>query len=453
MRLSQLSTRTSKDTSRSDVSRNAQLLSRACFVDKLMAGVYSYLPLGLRTLSKIEAIIRQEMDALGAQEILMPALQPKDIWDQTGRWDTVDILFRLKGQGDRDLALGPTHEEVVTPLMTQFIQSYRDLPAAVYQVQTKFRNETRAKSGLLRGREFRMKDMYSFHASQEDLDAFYDRAIGAYQRIFARCGLGDTTLLTYASGGIFSKFSHEFQAITPYGEDVVYRAPNGTAAVNKEIADDEDVLKSTCGVSSRAQLEELKAIEVGNIFKLSTRFPNAFGKTFADKEGNSKPIYMGCYGIGSSRLMGTIAECLSDDAGLVWPPSVAPYHIHLVSLARDEASTAAAETLYTALVTQGLEVLYDDRPLQAGEKFADADLIGLPHRLTLSKKRWLQKRWNIRRARVRTRSLSALMRSPPLPPVCGRRAPDAAALFVCGANSFLIHFFSSGFVLSYNRPK
>ncbi len=386
MRFSHLFSRTSKDTSRSDVSRNAQLLTRAGYVDKLMAGVYSYLPLGLRVLNKIEDIIREEMNCLGAQEILMPSLQPKDIWDQTGRWETVDVLFKFKGAGDRDLTLGPTHEEVVTPLVTSFVHSYRDLPTAVYQIQTKFRNEARAKSGLLRGREFRMKDMYSFHATPEDLDAFYEKAIVAYKKIFDRCGLGKQTLLTYASGGVFSKFSHEFQTLTPYGEDVIYRVPGADVAINREVVNEDGVLDDVAKNKKLEDLEEAKAIEVGNIFKLSTRFPDAFGKTYVDNNGNNQKIYMGCYGIGPSRLMGTIAECLSDENGLVWPSEVSPFAVHLVSLAREPGDVSVVDQLYKDMLGSGVDVLYDDRQLQAGEKLADCDLIGIPHRLVVSKK-------------------------------------------------------------------
>lgn len=384
MRFSHLFSRTCKDTSRSDVSRNAQLLTRAGYVDKLMAGVYSYLPLGLRVLNKIEGIIRKEMEGLGAQEILMPALQPKDIWEQTGRWETVDILFRFKGAGDRDMTLGPTHEEVVTPLVTSFIRSYRDLPTVVYQIQTKFRNEARAKSGLLRGREFRMKDMYSFHATAEDLDVFYEKTVDAYRKIFDQCGLGRQTLLTYASGGVFSKFSHEFQTITPYGEDLVYRLPGSDLAVNRDIVHEEGVLAEIAKDKRFEDLEEAKAIEVGNIFKLSTRFSDAFGKTYVDGNGNNQKIHMGCYGIGPSRLMGTIAECLSDELGLVWPIEVSPFSVHLVSLFRESSDIMVANRLYEDLLSWGLDVLYDDRQLQAGEKLADFDLIGIPHRLVIS---------------------------------------------------------------------
>ncbi|MBL1146984.1 MAG: prolyl-tRNA synthetase [Pseudomonadota bacterium] len=389
MRLSELATKTQKQISDSDVSRNAQFLTRAGYIGRLMAGVYSFLPLGMRVLSNIENIIRDEMNGIGGQEILMPALQPKDIWEKTGRWDKVDILFKLKGAGNRDLALGPTHEEVVTPLIAGFVQSYRDLPKAVYQIQTKFRNEARAKSGLLRGREFRMKDLYSFHAAQDDLDAFYEQATAAYHRIFARCGLGDITLLTYASGGIFSKYSHEFQTVTPYGEDVIYRVPGTNIAINKEIIEDRDVLTELIPgykPGDEKNLEEVKAIEVGNIFKLGTRFAESFSAGFTDTDGTQKFPVMGCYGIGPSRVMGTIAECLSDENGLVWPEEIAPYQMHLVSLVNDAADIEKCEKIYRQLCAAGISVLYDDRDARAGEKLADADLIGLPHRVILGKK-------------------------------------------------------------------
>jgi prolyl-tRNA synthetase len=401
MRQSQLVTKTSKDVSKDDPSRNAQLLVRAGFASRLMAGVYSYLPLGTRVLQKIENIIREEMDAVGGQEVLMPALHPREIWDRTGRWDTVDVLYRFKGSGDRDLTLGPTHEEVVTPLVAPFIRSYRDLPTAVYQIQTKFRNEARAKSGLLRGREFRMKDMYSFHTSLADLDAFYDRTTEAYKQIFKRVGLGPTTAVTYASGGMFSKYSHEFQTITQYGEDTIYRVPGSDVAINKELLEDEEALREVGAIDSqgtRVELEELKAIEVGNIFKLGSRFSDAFDVNFLDSSGTRQKVYMGCYGLGPSRVMGTIAECLSDDRGLIWPREVAPYTVHLVSLAQQPAEIEEANKVYEQLRSSGLEVLYDDRAdMQAGAKFADSDLIGIPFRVVISRKTLAEKKVELKR--------------------------------------------------------
>ncbi|MDR3647298.1 MAG: His/Gly/Thr/Pro-type tRNA ligase C-terminal domain-containing protein [Candidatus Babeliales bacterium] len=383
MKQSQLFTKTKKTISEQEPSINAQLLERAGFVSKLMSGVYSYLPLGLRVLTKIENIVRQEMNKLAGQEILMSGLQPKENWLQTQRWDKVDILFKLKGAGDRDLALGPTHEEIITPLVGQYIQSYKDLPQYVYQIQTKFRNEARAKSGLLRGREFRMKDLYSFHTNEKDLDEYYDKVITTYLRIFERCGLGELTYLTFASGGIFSKYSHEFQTVTQYGEDIVHVCLKCKIAINKEIIADQ----SSCPVCGNQDLKEEKAIEVGNIFKLMQRFSDAFSLAFTDKEGKQQPVVMGCYGLGTSRLMGSIVEILHDEKGIIWPKEVAPFHVHLISLAREEAEIEKAEQLYLDLQRVGIEVLYDDRAgVQAGQKFADSDLIGIPLRIVISAK-------------------------------------------------------------------
>jgi prolyl-tRNA synthetase len=390
MRLSDLFTRTARESAQGDVSRNAQLLTRAGYINQLMAGVYSFLPLGLRVLDHIEAIIREEMDGIGAQEILMPALQPREIWDLSGRWEKVDVLFKLSGAGDRELALGPTHEEVVTPLVTGFIRSYRDLPVAVYQVQTKFRNEPRPKAGLLRAREFRMKDMYSFHTDEASLDEFYEKAIGAYQRIFRRCGLASLTVLTFASGGIFSTYSHEFQTLTPFGEDVIYRLPGSDTAINRELIDDAKALAELLpgyNPDEKSKLEELKAIEVANIFKLGSRFTDAFSARYTDKSGALQKIVMGCYGLGSTRLMGTIAECLSDENGLVWPEEVAPYQVHLVSLVHAPEELEQCDAIYKTVSDRVASVLYDDRQLpQAGEKLADADLLGIPHRVVVSRK-------------------------------------------------------------------
>lgn len=390
MRQSNLFQKTSKDVNKSDVSKNAQLLTKAGYVNQLMAGVYSFLPLGLRVLNKIENIIREEMNNIGSQEILMPALQPREIWDQTGRWDKIDVLYKLKGAGDRDLALGPTHEEVVAPLAATLINSYKDLPISAYQVQTKFRNEARAKSGLLRGREFRMKDMYSFHTSQEDLDGFYERATQAYLNVYQRCGLGDITKVTYATGGVFSKYSHEFQTITESGEDIIYLVPGTGQAINKEIIEDESALKEIVPNYKKGDeknFTQAKAIEVGNIFKLGVKFTEACNVRYTDKDGVQKTPVMGCYGIGPSRLMGTVAECLSDEKGLVWPEEIAPFRVHLISLVHDDADVAKCEEIYRDLQQNGVDVLYDDRSdVRAGAKLADSDLLGIPTRIVVSKK-------------------------------------------------------------------
>lgn len=385
MRLSQFLYKSIKSNSnKEDVSKNSQLLVKAGFVNCLMSGVYSYLPMGLRVLEKIKNIVREEMNKIGGQELLMPTLTPKSIWETTGRINTIDVLFNLKGCNDKELILTPTHEEVITPLIQNFVNSYKDLPLSVYQIQTKFRNELRAKSGILRGREFIMKDMYSFHTTKEDLDKYYEKVIVAYKNVFDRCGIGDRTILTYASGGAFSKYSHEFQTITNSGEDKIYKI-NNKLALNEEIIDDEEVLKEF-NIKDKNDLETAKTIETGNIFKLGTKYADAFKFKFTDKDGKMQNPIMGCYGIGITRLMGTIVECLADDKGLVWPDEVAPFKIHLISLGLKDENLAKCDAIYNKLISLGFDVLYDDRNVGNGEKLGDSDLIGIPHRLVVSQK-------------------------------------------------------------------
>ena len=378
MKQSQLFTKTTKDALKDEVSVNAQLLIRAGFIDKLMAGVYTILPLGLRTMNKIENIIREEMNAISGQEIFMPTLQPKENWQKTGRWETMDDLYKVKDASGREAALGPTHEEIVAPLMQRFINSYRDLPFSVYQFQNKFRMELRAKSGILRGREFIMKDLYSFHLSEDDLDSYYEKAKKAYAKIFQRVGLGEVTHLTFASGGSFTKYSHEFQTITPAGEDIIYICSKCRSAVNKEIKNEVE----TCPECGNAEFMEEKAIEVGNIFKLMNRFSKPFGLGVKDEKGESREILMGCYGIGLGRLMGTAVEVHHDEKGMIWPSAIAPFQVHLLSLNQYEK----AQEIYDELEKAGMEVLFDDREANAGVKFADADLIGLPFTVVVSEK-------------------------------------------------------------------
>lgn len=378
MQQSKLFARTNRNAPKDEVSLNAQLLVRAGFVDKLMAGVYSYYPLGRMVLENIEKIVREEMNAIGGQEILMPSLQPKENWARTGRWDTYDSLFKFTSYFSKnEYVIGPTHEEVVSPLAKKIIFSYQDLPRAVYQIQTKFRDEKRAKSGLLRGREFLMKDLYSFHSDEADLDAYYETVKEAYKKIFERMGLGDSTYLTYASGGTFSKYSHEFQTLTPAGEDVIYLCEKCRVAVNKEIIGEQN----TCPNCGSENLSEQIGAEVGNIFKLKTKYSTPFDLKYRDADGAEKEIIMGCYGIGISRLMGVIVEKSHDEKGIVWPESVAPYRAHLL-----EIGGVSGRDFYEKLAASGIETLYDDRDAQAGEKFADADLIGLPYRLVVSPK-------------------------------------------------------------------
>ena len=378
MKQSQLFTRTIKELPKDEASFNAQALIRAGFVDKLAAGVYSFLPLGWRVVNKIQNIIREEMMAIDGQEINMPSLAPKENWQATGRFETLDVLFKLAGSDEKEYVLNPTHEEVVTPLAKKFIYSYRELPMAVFQIQNKFRNEKRAKSGLLRGREFLMKDLYSFHTNQEDLDAYYEKAIIAYQNIFNRFGLGDKTYLTFASGGSFSKYSHEFQTLTEAGEDIIYTCEACKMAINKEIIDDQN----SCPKCGNKDLKEAKAVEAGNIFKLGTKYSEPFDLKYQASDGEKKTVIMGCYGLGISRALGTIVEVCHDEKGIIWPEEVAPFKIHLLSL----NETEEADKVYANLQVAGIEVLYDDRDLSAGEKFADADLIGCPYRVVISKK-------------------------------------------------------------------
>ena len=379
---SKLFGQTIKEVPKDEQSVNAQLLLRGGFVDKSMAGVYTYLPLGLRVLNKIENIIREEINAIGGQEILMPALQNKKDWKTTGRWD-IDVMMKVKTFFDKEYGLGWTHEEVVTPLAKKYIKSYKDFPFYLYQIQTKFRSEKRAKSGILRGREFSMKDLYSFHTSEEDLNKFYDVVKNAYFKIFERVGIKNKTYLTYASGGDFSKYSHEFQTLSSAGEDTIYICDKCKIAINKEIVENN---QPECPQCKNKNLKEEKAIETGNIFKLKTKFTEAFNFKFLDETGKENLVLMGCYGLGLTRLMGTIVEIFNDQNGIIWPESIAPYKVHLVHLGNKETVIKEAEKIYNALQKEKIEVLYDDRDESAGVKFKDSDLIGIPLRIVVSEK-------------------------------------------------------------------
>lgn len=383
MRQSGLFTRTRREAPKDEVAKNAQLLIRAGFVHKEMAGVYSYLPLGIRTLTKIENIIREEMDALGGQELRMATLHPSEPWKQTGGWNSVDVLFKLESRTEKEYALGQSEEEIVTPIAGEYALSYKDLPLAVYQIGQKYRDELRAKSGIMRGREFGMKDMYSFHETQEDFDRFYQLAKEAYLRIYTRCGL--VAKVTEASGGAFSeKLSYEFMVLTDAGEDDILYCDSCTHCANVEVSKQKE--GDTCEKCGKGTLALGKASEVGNVFDLGQKYPKALNYTYKDKEGKDQYPIMGCYGIGTTRLMGTIVETMADDKGMVWPESVAPFTMHLVSLAPDDADVLAfADSLYNDLSSKGVAVLYDDRGVRAGEKLNDSDLIGIPTRLIVGK--------------------------------------------------------------------
>ena len=394
MKQSTLFTKTRKDAPKDEVAKNAQLLIRAGYIHKEMAGVYSFLPLGLRVLNNINTIIREEMNAIGGQEVALTALQDKRVWEKTGRWDdaVVDVWFKTALKNGSELGLGVTHEEPLTQVMTEYVSSYRDLPIYAYQFQTKFRNETRAKSGIMRGREFLMKDLYSFSRTDAEHKEFYEKVRAAYVTIFQRLGIGEKTHVTFASGGMFSKFSEEFQTESEAGEDIIFVDPKSGKAFNKEILEDAKVAEGILAEMniSRGDLVEKKSIEVGNIFNLGTKFSEPLELTYSNEKGEKMPVIMGSYGLGPSRVMGTIVEVLSDANGIVWPTSVAPFKVHLVALYDKEGKAGkvatAADKLYADLLKMKVEVLYDDRDLRPGEKFADSDLIGIPLRIVVSEK-------------------------------------------------------------------
>lgn len=381
MRRTELFTKTSKTAPADEVAKNAQLLIRAGFIYKEMAGVYAYLPLGKRVLDKIIQVIREEMNAVDGQEISLTALQQKETWEASGRWsdEVMDVWFKTKLANGTDLGLAPTHEEPLTRLMKTYIASYKDLPVYPYQFQIKFRNELRSKSGLMRGREFWMKDLYSFSRNEAEHQDYYERISRAYEAVFARLGLGDITYKTFASGGSFSKYSHEFQTVSDAGEDTIYVQEAKKIAINEEVYNDE--VLADLGLT-KDELVQKKAIEVGNIFTLGTKFSDALDLQYADENGQLQTVFMGSYGIGPSRLMGVVAEIFADDKGLVWPANIAPFTVYLVSIGTE--GSKKADEVYAQLQAAGVEVLYDDRDERPGTKFADAELMGIPYRVTAS---------------------------------------------------------------------
>ncbi len=397
-RQSQLFSKTLKKIGKEKEAISNQLLLRAGFIDQTTAGVYSFLPLGFKVIKKIEKLIRKSMeeDPISGQEILMPVLNPKENWQKTGRWESLDILFKMKGRDGKEYALGPTHEEIISPLAKKIILSYKDLPFYLFQIQTKFRDELRVKSGLLRTREFLMKDLYSFHTNQKDLDDYYEKVYERYMDIFTKCGIRKNRLMdkitypTFASGGTFSKYSHEFQTVTESGEDTIYICRKCYIAINKEIKNEVKACpNSPC---DSKEFEEKKAVEVGNIFKLGTKYSLPFNLKFRDKDGKEKPVLMGCYGIGLGRLMAAIVEINHDQKGIIWPESVAPFQVHLIEIpgknGKDvEKIRKIAGEIYQNLQKNEIEVLYDDREEKTpGEKLVEADLIGIPIRLVLSER-------------------------------------------------------------------
>ena len=391
MRLSKNFTRTIKQAPADEVARNAQLLIRAGYVHKTMAGVYSYLPLGLKVVKNIKQIVREEMNKIDSQELVMSTLQRKETWQETGRWsdELVDVWFKSKLQDGTDVGFGWTHEEPIVDLLRNYLKSYKDLPISVYQFQNKLRNELRAKSGIMRGREFVMKDMYSVHASKEDLDKYYNAAIEAYKRCYDRFGIGDETYVTFASGGAFTKFSHEFQTICDAGEDYIYLHRGKNIAVNEEVLD--DAVKEL-GID-RSELERVKTAEVGNIFNFGTQKSEEMRLVFTDADGVEQYAYMGSYGIGITRVMGVIVEKFADDKGLVWPENIAPAKVYLVQIGSQ--SRATADELYQKLQSVGIETICDDRDERPGVKFADAELLGIPYRVTVSDRLLDDGKWEV----------------------------------------------------------
>jgi len=394
MRMSHLFTKTSKTAPADEQAKNAQLLIRAGFIYKVMAGAYAYTPLGLMVLENIKQIIREEMNAINGQELIMTSLQPREIWEVTSRWDdeVVDVWFKTKLKDETEVGLAWSHEEAIIDMMKQHLKSYKDLPISVYQFQTKLRNELRAKSGIMRGREFIMKDMYSMSTDAKQHDAYYNEVIEAYKRIFERLGVGKDTYVTFASGGAFTKFSHEFQTICDAGEDIIYLHRGKNIAINEEVL--EESLKELR--ISRDELEKVKSSEVGNIFNFGTQKSEDTNFTFINEAGEEQYVYMGSYGIGVTRLMGLLVEKLADEKGMVWPKNVAPMLVYLAPVGRNESIREHSEVLYKGLTQAGIKVLYDDRDMRPGEKFADADLMGIPYRVVVSEKTIAQDRYEVK---------------------------------------------------------
>ncbi len=405
MRQSQLFTKTRREAPADEVSKNAQLLIRGGYIHKEMAGVYSYLPLGLRVIKNIENIIREEMNAIGGIEMKTSVLQNKEIWEKSNRWsdEVVDNWFKTKLKNGGEVGLSFTNEEAYSNILKQFVSSYKDLPVFPYDFKEIFRNEARSKSGIMRGREFYWKALYSFSKDESEHNAFYEKSKAAYRNIFNRVGIGDKTYITFASGGTFSKFSHEFQTVCDAGEDIIYIDEENKIAVNKEIYNDEIVESLKL---EKGKLAEKKAIEVGNIFTLGTKFSEPFDLKYKNEKGEDQLVFMGSYGIGLGRLMGTIVELFADEKGIVWPEEVAPFRVHLLRFGASDAVTKSADDLYDKLRKAGVAVLYDDRDLRPGDKFADADLLGMPVRFVVSEKTLAENKVEVK---YRTKGESELM--------------------------------------------
>lgn len=386
MRFSQSFIKTLNNAPADEVAKNAQLLIRAGFVYKVMAGVYAYTPFGLKVLEKIKQIVREEMDAIGAQELIMSTLQKKETWDATGRWDdkVVDIWFKSSLKDGTEVGFGWSHEEAVIEMLKNYLNSYKDLPINIYQFQTKMRNELRSKSGIMRGREFVMKDMYSCSLDKNQHEAFYNNTIEAYNKIFDRLGIGQDTYITFASGGAFTEFSHEFQTVCEAGEDLIYLNETKNLAINQEVMNDENLAK--LGIEKN-ELKLVKSAEVGNIFNFGIKKSEETDFYYTDQNDKKCFVYLGSYGIGITRLMGVIVEKFSDEKGIIWPESISPFKVYLLKINSDNPDVdKKADEIYNQLTSNDIEVLYDDRAISAGRKFADSELIGVPHRITIGER-------------------------------------------------------------------
>jgi len=389
MKQSVLFPKTRKSAPKGAESMNHRLLVRAGFIDQLMAGSWTLLPLGLRVVAKINQIIREEMNAVGGQEMLMPLLHPKAIWNETERWDKADeIMYKLKDSRGKEYVLSFTHEEIVMDLIRKNVKSYQDLPLAVYHFSTKFRNEPRARSGILRGREFMMKDLYSAHVSEKDLHNYYEKVKNAYSKIFERIGFDFR--ITEAPGGVFTdRNTHEFQVLAENGEDTIYYCSSCDWGENKEIFKGKE--GDACPDCKKGKVEISKAIEVGNIFPLGKWYAEKMGVKYTNKNGDQKYVWFGSYGIGSTRVMGAAVEVSHDDKGIIWFDSIRPFDAHLIDVRPD-----GNDETYQRLSESGIDVLFDDRKIGAGEKFADSDLIGIPVRLVSSDKTGDKLEWKAR---------------------------------------------------------
>ncbi len=385
MRQSELFTKTRREAPSDESSKNAILLIRGGYIHKEMAGVYSLLPLGFLVVQKIKKIVDEEMQLLSSVELLASTLQNKELWQKTDRWDdkNVDVWFKSNLQAGGEVGFGWSHEEPISEIMKGNVSSYNDLPVAVHQFQNKLRNEVRAKSGIMRCREFLMKDMYYFAKSEEENNNFYNRVIDSYRKVFARIGIGESTFVTSASGGAFTdKFSHEFQTLTDAGEDVIFVSKDNKQAVNQEVFNTDTL--ASLGKTS-ADFEEKKAAEVGNIFNFGTKKSEQLGLYFTDLDGARKPVFLSSYGIGITRLLGVLVEVLSDEKGMAWPEEVAPFRYHIVEISSENSKVKeVSEMIYKKLGENNC--FYADKEARAGEKFADADLLGMPYQIIVSEK-------------------------------------------------------------------